>query len=195
MNFPHSALFHNNTKVCLICFGQDCSEKGRIWNQQNHHLIYLTISKKIIYNNHKLKMKSYNMAVCSKLVQSHFPPLFLIPLSLFPLFPLQYQSILNVTIFQVRLVLFGSCLSVKLLNNPFQGYQMLPRLSKILLPDLVNKASTEFDHHLICRFAFSFKTTAVNVSFVSISACQHVTVVKSKTHIQQCKRKDLSKQF
>ena len=72
---------------------------------------------------------------------------------------------------------------------------MLWRLSKILLPDLVNKTSTEFDHHLICRFAFSFKTTAVNVSFVSISACQHVIVVKSKTHVQQCKRKDLSKHF
>ena len=129
------------------------------------------------------------MAVCSKLVKSHFPPLFLIPLSLFPLFPLHYQFILNVIIFQVRLVLSGSCPSIKPLNNPF------PRLSKILLPDLVNKASTEFDHHLICRFVFSFKTTAVNVSFVLISVCQHVIVVKSKTHVKQCKHKDLSKHF
>ena len=27
LNFSHSALFHTNVKVCLIYFGQDCSNE------------------------------------------------------------------------------------------------------------------------------------------------------------------------
>ena len=81
------------------------------WNLKPAELsINLLDFKKIIYNNHKLNMKSYKMAVSFKLVNTDFPSLFLIPLSLFPLFPLHYMFIFNVILFSVMLVLLGSWL-------------------------------------------------------------------------------------
>ena len=99
------------------------------WNLKPAELsINLLDFKKIIYNNHKLNMKSYKMAVSFKLVNTDFPSLFLIPLSLFPLFPLHYMFIFNVILFPVMLVLLGSWLPVKLLMKLFPS---LPNFAQV----------------------------------------------------------------